>query len=865
MRLLLDERADLRLRVWAAIVVKKLGSDEQVLSLESFVREHVEDGGDSYTPARVLLGALSDRAFWTVREVARCLPTMPAQWANWLVYALKKEMSVADARQVLDDWWSDEDSMGGPATEDLEASGRFHMGSRLAVLQHAVELVASQAEPSNEDYHLLLPLALNRGFYDRVLKLPEMEGLLRGNTAARRQLYQAGLSGRDGITPLWRYMLTGEDVEWLQELALRGETEGDEVWTTVLSLSRDGALSPAQAHAMRSLVQQHAPQVVALEEQQRDEWESRQRKREEEREKREREAPRDYPIAELVRETLDGNSDKREQMLRLAWFCFTGEHVRPSNLVGGWEDLAPGLKARVMCVCRTGLRDLTATPIPDGSSFPAAVMYEASCFQHMVEECPDYELTGEQIGRWLPAVLVLGDDWSDKVVQECFSTHSEAAEDVFAKDTARRLRSGSEYLSAISRLPAEYWSERLASKLAAFVEDDDLPSAGKESLLRLLGARWPDTAAPLAKAILPIDGHDLRLPALDVMLALEPDLAIPLLKAECAGNGLAVLVEMQSIYQDRGDLHARATRLEEDHVEALLDILYAVVPPSSDPDRTSGVARHIGAEDELRYARRDLTSSLLQAGTQEADAALDRLGRGHELIGDLVRHRDAETATTKLLSRPEKQRLPVQKVVRAIESADYRAIRTDEELLAALLEVLERIGETANQHLSMLYRPKERGAPRRRLHEDALQAYLHCRLHDMLADRVLDRETTVIANREDLAAYDRRFDLKIQAPKLGGGFATVVIEVKWSDNPTISTALSSQLGHDYLIGSNLTHGMYLVGWNGRLKWTSEAGSRSRDPTPEWLSSVLENQASTFMEKHPEVQIRPFVLDLTWED
>lgn len=200
---------------------------------------------------------------------------------------------------------------------------------------------------------------------------------------------------------------------------------------------------------------------------------------------------------------------------------------------------------------------------------------------------------------------------------------------------------------------------------------------------------------------------------------------------------------------------------------------------------------------------------------------------------------------------------------RAIESADYRGIRTDEDLLNALPEVLERVGKTANTHLSMLYGP-ESGGPSKRLHEDALQSYLQCRLHDMLRDRVLDSGTTVIADREDLAAYNKRLDVKVRAPRLGGGYATVVIEVKWSDNEEVSTALDEQLGHYLRENDGLSCGIYMVGCSGTLgTWHRRAGHRARPATKGWLLEKLVEQAAGFADTNADMQIEPFVMYLAW--
>src|SRR5205085_8369514 len=103
----------------------------------------------------------------------------------------------------------------------------------------------------------------------------------------------------------------------------------------------------------------------------------------------------------------------------------------------------------------------------------------------------------------------------------------------------------------------------------------------------------------------------------------------------------------------------------------------------------------------------------------------------------------------------------------------------------------------ARDHLTMLYQPAREGSAtnsvpgqaqrRKRLEEEALQAYLQCRLKDLLPGRVLGPTTKVVfVDREALASRNQRLDIKVQAPTVQGPPATVIIEVKWSDNVDVS-------------------------------------------------------------------------------
>ncbi len=174
-----------------------------------------------------------------------------------------------------------------------------------------------------------------------------------------------------------------------------------------------------------------------------------------------------------------------------------------------------------------------------------------------------------------------------------------------------------------------------------------------------------------------------------------------------------------------------------------------------------------------------------------------------------------------------------------------------------VIEALNRIAGTAAEHLPMLYLSEElNGNARSRRREEALQVYIKCRLQDLMPDKMLERETEV--------RYRRRQDIKVMAPQIDGNVATVVIEIKWSDNPDVSTSLAAQLGQMYLIPEGLTHGIYLVGWNGKLKWKSSAGARPKGPSiPSALTDTLRLQAEAFSDDHADVDVQAIVLDLAW--
>lgn len=65
---------------------------------------------------------------------------------------------------------------------------------------------------------------------------------------------------------------------------------------------------------------------------------------------------------------------------------------------------------------------------------------------------------------------------------------------------------------------------------------------------------------------------------------------------------------------------------------------------------------------------------------------------------------------------------------------------------------------------------------------------------------------------------------------------------------------------DLLLGEEPDHGVFLVGWNGRLAWSRGAGRRP-EKTPEALVAALQGQATAFRREHPAIDIRPVVWHL----
>jgi hypothetical protein len=212
-------------------------------------------------------------------------------------------------------------------------------------------------------------------------------------------------------------------------------------------------------------------------------------------------------------------------------------------------------------------------------------------------------------------------------------------------------------------------------------------------------------------------------------------------------------------------------------------------------------------------------------------------------------------------------------VVRLLDEADYRLIRSGDDLLAALLHVLTQVDDDAPYDLSMLYdgnEPQKAGRVakkntrenkvRRRLDEDALQAYIRRRLEDMLPSRIPGIEIGIY--REPQSKYRRRFDLDVLAPTIDRKWARVVVEIKWSDNRETKSSLENQLVRKYLLGHGLHYGIYVVGWCGTWR---DGGKKRTDiqALKAYLADRVRSVTASADGKY--LNVAPVVLDLRWRD
>ena len=878
MAIALDKSAPSDLRDYATTVVVVLGDKSNWLTLAANLSE--PDVGDSSRDAMrgIVVMQLYKKGIWDFATTVREAPP-PDSRSGALYYRLEKDMTIDNARTLLAS--VDVEKLA----EELDARHRERKRYRWAELvAQAIKLIVDQPNPLPSDYKLLLPIALAQYRPDwRSHDQMRLGGFIAQNREARRDLIRAIINGSpegaDDVTWQIRSILVPEDLEWLASLAVDEGGRHPWLWPQILQAASWKTTPVDIRERVRAQGREKVPQVLRAV----DEEQTRAEEREKEYQRQEQEYEKEkkietFDIRALVDDTL-GNREIPlcEQMHRLSWFCFCDDSFRPTNVVGKWEDLGAARQQRVLAVCEKALRNCNPTPIPVANSYPMPIVYEAYCFVQLsqLHQNPN-QFDATLVEKWLQSALAVSTTHHDLLVSRCYATTPAATEEVLRKELVRRLSFEPQSVFWLDSLPPVVWSRGLCNAFAAVGDDDHYALPGRASLLRKLFIQNKSCALPILARWIKEADHNKRIAAVDLLVATDPDLVWEEFKKQVQADGKAAFLRIGGLAGEHRGLHAGLSSWRAVQIEELHTWLIKAFPPDTDPVREEGVACNYSPEDAYRDVRKQLAPLLFSRGTAEDLAALDRMADRFEPTREWYTHAKAQTAAGAVLGEvlPEKPltkqpTAPFAKVARLLDVAVYRLVRTAADLQAVLVEEIVAIASDAKEHLSCLYYPRKsrktaRGGGQKSLQEDALQAYFYCRLSDRLKGRVLEQDTKVILNREPLTTKDQRLDIKVEAPTLEGNCATVVIELKWSDHKHVSTCLYTQLGQEYLVNSQFTHGIYLVGWNKAGRWRDRTAVAPADlESPDAWRDALVAQATAFSQVHATVSVVPLVIDLAW--
>jgi hypothetical protein len=878
-----DPNCDDDFRYSALVLVLRLGTRENTRDLEPLVTGTCPRTPSEKKMISTIIRRYLDDGLWDVEKAAEYVPEPDDDVIDntaVLIYRLKENMTVPAARAYVK-----------RGLQRLKAGQPAPTGAHTGVgpwedelLACAAQCLLTQEPPNESDLAMLVPLAefaFDRPQLPTVGRLDFFAGFAK-SVNLRRKLYLRGLGEPQGDLPAWfrrrsRWCLQAHDIEWLIEHLRSHGDHNHEVWDDLLMLAFQRTTPPRQRRSAKQFVRAQCPErLTELRRRCRESLRSERQQKKEFEELRSQREPPEVAIRDAVERLLGADKiSSQERMWRLSWICFSDDQGRPRNVIGKWGDLSPLLQSRVLGACETALTTCAPTPIPAGSSFPATILYEAWCFRKLVtERQQSCALNAAVVNKWLPSMFVVSIDGADQVLAACYQADRNATEQVLIETIRREARTGgSGYMTRASTIGAEYWSDRVVKAVVKLFNDPRANELSLAELLRILARNSPTVAKDLARSVTGRTPHnELWYSAVDVLITLDVDSAWPHVEIAFSESGKDALTRLPSLYHHGIRAGTTSPVWPSDRLLELGRILNKAFPQEDDPEERSG---WVTPEGELRELRARIPRLLFQRGPGDCRRALEELVDEFGYLREWLTHADADEAAHGEIARisvsapsapASTSGLPLQQVLQLLDNADYRVVRNNDDLLEVVYELLHRIGKEVGKHIEVLY-SAEKGGGHRRQHESALQCYAHCRLQDLIPARILEEGAKIVIHREPQGRLCQRTDIEIVAPLVRGGLGTVVIEVKWSDNPDVSKSQVGQLGTEYLLKSGKTHGIYLVGWMGELApWSRNSGHGPKRPaTLASLEEALIAQAAGFSHEHQEIAIRPILFDLEWPE
>jgi hypothetical protein len=897
LEIILGKTQEIRLREWAAILVRQLGTAEDAARLDGPIARSGGKSEDERSLRAQVILTLLVHGIWSVQKAARYAPRENPQvmdTTSYLFYEMEKRVTVDDARCFASDYL--DSKRRGKRRDGGEASRPSHRQKQLQVA--CIKKLVEEPRLSRTDLALLARLSI-RAWAD-----PEEHDLhdlildrLRRQAFGRRWLYRRFVSNvkKGNPRPFFylRTILKYQDLLWMLARAESQWSSIPYVWADLYFLAtsarKQGTVDEVTVQGVIEAVARHAPTIPEEFERVKRELEQQESQIKAERQRRHGNAQR-QAIAEVVDLVLhrDDWTDV-DRMRQLSLLCFSGDSWRYQDVDGNWGDLEENHQRRVLEACKNGLREGTPTPFPVDKAFTTWNLAEAHAFIAGLTSWPSGEwLDGGTIEKWLPSVLRAHVPKALDAVIACAGKDRQATTAVVIAMIEEEVTRGENHMFFANVIPAELWPGAVAQRVASFGEDESLPPSTRAGLLEVLATYASSSALPLAVSWTENNGGGegatvLYRKALDVRLALDPQGAWPHIEVDYQRRGADALRCLLSLRQRQAEFGANLSQWPTPQLERLAQMLLETFPLPADAERPPEGFVMMGIDDDLKETRNRVISTLVRRRLDGDSHALASLFEIEPRLKDRFEWEKQQSEASQLLgvlgqrltsesSLSATTGIPVEQVVRLLDNADYRLIRSADDLLKAVVHVLRQAEEGAPYDVSMLYgrsaENPDRGIKgkagkkraRRRLEEHALQAYVRRRLEDMLPSRIPGIQISIY--REPEVKYQRRFVLEVAAPTINRQLARIVVEIKWSDNKDIKSSLENQLVRNYLIGHRLSHGIYLVGWCGAWGETNKKRAEIQ-----LLKSYLADQVKSVnaSEEGKNLKLETVVLDLRWRD
>ncbi|MEW2290544.1 hypothetical protein [Streptomyces sp. NPDC047841] len=373
-----------------------------------------------------------------------------------------------------------------------------------------------------------------------------------------------------------------------------------------------------------------------------------------------------------------------------------------------------------------------------------------------------------------------------------------------------------------------------------------------------------DLLLPAAQALLATDAAT-HWPRIQALTAAHPGLSHRLAEA-CAQDHISAPIQ---------------TSLAEAALADLYHWLSDLYAPEEDMNPLG--AHWVTPQEQARRWRDSLLGELSRRATAEAVIELGKLANEYpdrlSIAAALVTARTQHSAASW-------DQVRLEDVIKVLHDPARRVLRSSTDLLAAAGEVLEQIAQDIPSHGELLWdrTPGQRTRKKTATAEDApvpdtwrpkpeaaLCAYLAHELRLRLGGHHVAVNREVLIHPTDAYGAGDRTDILIDAMPSPGDSphsaseepVRLVIEVKGSWNPSVTTAQEDQLAGRYLPETKTDAGIYLVGWYPIDLWDAVGDKRKTQAKKLDLSTLrthLAEQARKVSEA-ATVHLRPIVVEI----
>lgn len=877
-RIVKDATESNELREWAVLLPFRLNDLGAIKELAQVAETLDHKSAFNASLKATIVGRVFDEGIWDFKKTYSEAPP-PSRRTDVLYYTLTNRMQLEDARYVID-------TLNVKAflaeLAERSKSRRLETDYKASIVEKALQLLTAQKPLSDLDLERLMPLTLalthERGHH---FEGSHIAPLFAVSESARRELLRlaAQREENEATGNYWHIYgaITPADTQFLLNLVNEYGVQRKWLSDLLIHLVRHPSISRKLRTTARAAVESFFPgHPKSLDQGYRKYRQMEQRSKLEMERRKQKALQQVHELKDILRRTLaqKGLSTKQKAM-QAAWMCFVDKSRRPTNVTGDFDGISAELRRRVLNLAEKSLQFTKPTERPSGNSWSIWISYEAALFRWVVEN-PDRKLKIDDslIRKWLPSCAVVLHETPGGFLQRLHSVSPIATEQVLVDELERRLSSNPTGTYLIDEIPEALWTDSFALSVRDLVVNRSYVAEGRMVLLASLVKHAAPLAVPVLDEWLSSADQKEQMAAIDQLLSLDPAKAWTALSREIRKRGKQALLEVHSLHDLHGGRTVNFADWPSDVLEGLARALLKLFPPHKDPIRHAGKAYSVGPQEEYRELRQRIPSLLLKRDSSEDKAALDRLAAEFKTVDEWLKQQRGNVAAANVLARLDGEQsnplglVPVEKVARLLEDDRFCVIRTPEDLQAVLVSELEEISKDAAHHLSMLYLPRKgkgkaslKSKSNQSLEEDALQAYIYCRLLDRVPGRVLEQ---LLLHREPLTTKDQRNDIKAQSTAVDGTTVTVIIELKWARNRKTCTGLTDQLAAEYLRGSHLTHGIYLVGWSIPGPWKKGVLPKPKDRADkdEWRK-CLTHQATLLKRCKKPIHIEVVMLDLSW--